>query len=209
MSYNLEIYNGTQDLSNFFAEAKKRKFYNNSSKEMLIDYLSKYEDSKLFLLYYDNEIVGTSVSHSLKELGILGNDAYRIAARTCVLNNKIGGERVLAVRNYRHSPMNHWTSQMLTPACMYHVGLDRPMYISTNTSEIGSQSKVHKIWSNIMFEQGYLKDPIELEYRGLFQTFWRVDVDFYLKKLQENVWPETLDLLSAQFKISNIVGSTV
>ena len=193
--YRFEIYNGSQDLTDFFAGAEAKGFYNNSSKEMLIDYIAKYEDSTLHLLYYKDRIVGTSVSHSLKELGILGKNAYRIAARTCVLNDRIDGERAHTVHNYRHSPMNHWTSQMLTPVCMYHVGLDKPMYISTNTNEVGSQSKVHRIWSTIMHNQGYLKDPIELEYRGLFQTFWRVDVEFYLKKLGENIWPETLDIL--------------
>ena len=195
--YKFEIYNGSQDLTDFFEGAEAKGFYNNSSKEMLIDYIAKYEDSTLHLLYFKDRIVGTSVSHSLKELGILGKNAYRIAARTCVLNDRIDGERAHAVHNYRHSPMNHWTSQMLTPVCMYHVGLDKPMYISTNTNEVGSQSKVHRIWSSIMHKQGYLKDPIELEYRGLFQTFWRVDVEFYLNKLNENIWPETLDILPA------------
>jgi hypothetical protein len=84
---------------------------------------------------------------------------------------------------------------MLTPVCMYAVGLDKPQYISTNTNEVGSQSKVHRIWSKIMHDQGYLKDPIELEYKGSFQTFWRVDVEFYLKKLNENIWPETKEAL--------------
>jgi hypothetical protein len=195
MDYNLEIYNGSQDLTEFFRGAAERGFYNNSSKEMLIDYIKKYEDSTLFLLYYKDKIIGTSVSHSLKELGILGKDAYRIAARTCILNNQIGGERAHAVHNYRHSPMNHWTSQILTPACMYYVGLDTPMYISTNTNTVGSQNKVHRTWTKIMNNQGYLKDPIDLEYKGSFQTFWKVDVKFYLKKLEENIWPETKEIL--------------
>lgn len=189
MDYNLEIYNGSQDLTDFFKGAAEKEFYNNSSKEMLIDYIAKYEDSTLFLLYYKDRIVGTSVSHSLKELGILGKDAYRIAARTCVLNDRIGGERAHTVHNYRHSPMNHWTSQMLTPICIAHA-IDKPVYITTNTSEIGSQNKVHRIWSKIMCDQGYLKNPVEFEYKGLFQTFWKVNTDFYLKKLKENQWPE-------------------
>jgi len=189
--YRLEIYNGTQDLTEFYAGAEAKGFYNNHNKTVLIDYIKNYEDATLFLLYYKDKVVGTSVSHSLKQLGILGKDAHRISARTCVLNNLIDGERAHAVHNYRHSPMNHWTSQMLTPVCMYYVGLDKPQYISTNTLDTGSQSKVHKIWSKIMHNQGYLRDPIELEYKGAFQTFWRVDVEYYLKKLEENMWPET------------------
>jgi hypothetical protein len=85
--------------------------------------------------------------------------------------------------------MNHWTSQMLTPICLAYT-IDKPVYITTNTSEIGSQNKVHRIWSKIMHEQGYLTNPLEFEYKGLFQTFWKVDVKHYLKKLKENQWPE-------------------
>jgi len=152
--YRLEIYNGTQDLTEFYAGAEAKGFYNNHNKTVLIDYIKNYEDATLFLLYYKDKVVGTSVSHSLKQLGILGKDAHRISARTCVLNNLIDGERAHAVHNYRHSPMNHWTSQMLTPVCMYYVGLDKPQYISTNTLDTGSQSKVHKIWSKIMHNHG-------------------------------------------------------
>ncbi len=201
--YKLEMYNGTQDLTDFYKGAAAKGFYNNHNKTVLIDYINKHENANLFLLYYGDNIVGTSVSHSLQQLGILGKNAHRISARTCVLNDIVDGERAHAVHNYRHSPMNHWTSQMLTPVCMHYVGLENPQYISTNTLETGSQSKVHRIWSKIMHNQGYLKDPIELEYKGTFQTFWKVDVDFYMKKLEENMWPETkqaLDVFLTKFK---------
>ncbi len=201
--YKLEVYNGTQDLTDFYKGAEEKGFYNNHNKTVLIDYINKHENATLFLLYYNNAIVGTSVSHSLRQLGILGKNAHRISARTCVLNNKIDGIRSHAVHNYRHSPMNHWTSQMLTPVCMHYVGLDKPQYISTNTLDTADQKRVHLIWAKIMHDQGYLNDPIELEYKGSFQTFWRVDVEFYLKKLQENIWPETelaLDVFLTQLK---------
>jgi len=197
------MYNGTQDLTDFYKGAAAKGFYNNHNKTVLIDYINKHENANLFLLYYGDNIVGTSVSHSLQQLGILGKNAHRISARTCVLNDIVDGERAHAVHNYRHSPMYHWTSQMLTPVCMHYVGLENPQYISTNTLETGSQSKVHRIWSKIMHNQGYLKDPIELEYKGTFQTFWKVDVDFYMKKLEENMWPETkqaLDVFLTKFK---------
>lgn len=201
--YKLDIYNGTQDLTNFYAGAEAKGFYNNHNKTVLIDYIDNHEDATLFLLYYKDNVVGTSVSHSLQQLGILGKDAYRISARTCVINDLVDGERAHAVHNYRHSPMNHWTSQMLTPVCMHYVGIDKPQYISTNTLETGSQSRVHTIWSKIMHDQGYLTDPIELEYKGAFQTFWKVDTKFYMKKLNENMWPETkqaLDIFLTKFK---------
>ena len=47
--WKIEEYNGTQDLNFFFAEAEKKKFYNNSSKEMLLDSLEKEEDSRILI----------------------------------------------------------------------------------------------------------------------------------------------------------------
>ena len=123
------MYNGTQDLTDFYKGAAAKGFYNNHNKTVLIDYINKHENANLFLLYYGDNIVGTSVSHSLQQLGILGKNAHRISARTCVLNDIVDGERAHAVHNYRHSPMNHWTSQMLTPVCMHYVGLENPQYI--------------------------------------------------------------------------------
>jgi hypothetical protein len=190
MNYKLEIYDGSQDLTEFFKTATEKKFYNNNSKEMLIDYIAKYENSTLFLLYYKNKIVGTTVSHSLDELGILGQDAYRVAARTCVFTDMLPGTygkflRTSSVISQNQNP----TSQFLIPICIAYTS-NKPIYITTNDSKIGSQDKVHRIWSKIMHNHGFLTDPIELEYKRLFQTFWKVDVEYFLQKLKENQWPE-------------------
>ena len=76
--FEIKLYNSDIDLSEFFIEAEKKKFYNNSSHEILIDYIQKYEDAKMWCLLYNGKVVGTVVAHKLQELGILGKDAYRI-----------------------------------------------------------------------------------------------------------------------------------
>ena len=47
--FELELYNGSQDLTDFYIEAEKRGYTNNSSHAMLIDYIAKYENASLIL----------------------------------------------------------------------------------------------------------------------------------------------------------------
>lgn len=199
MDYKLEIYNGNQDLTEFYIGATERGFYNNSSKEMLIDYIAKYENSTLFLLYYKNRIVGTSVSHSLKELGILGKNAYRIAARTCLLPH----DNISRIYTYNQIKTHQGPApQMLIPVCIEHVGKDKPMYISSNQNETGSQKVVHRLYCPLMHKIGILGDPIELEYKGTIQYFWPVNVAEYYKQLEQYGWNEAknvLNIFSTQF----------
>ena len=201
--YRLEVYDGTQDLEDWYEGAAARGFYNNHNKTVLIDYIDKHEDATLILLYYKDRVIGTTITHSLRQLGILGKDAHRIAARTALLIERVDDIRGHKVHNNDRSPMNHHTSQMLTPACFYYLGLDKPMYVSTNNLETASQRKVHRTWAKIMHRHGYLKDPFELEYKGAFQTFWKVDVEHWLSDLSKVQWPESkavLDVFAAQLK---------
>jgi hypothetical protein len=192
--FELKLYNNDIDLSDFYKEAEKKKFYNNSSQEMLIDYISKYEDAKLWLLLYDKKVVGTVVAHRLRELGILGKDAYRIGARTCVLTHLIGKQRVKSLKGKTDIHYSH-ASQFLLPACIEGVGKDKPLYLSTHTGNIGSQNKVHNFWAKHFHIAGVLENPIELEYRGSFQTFWKVNVDKFYETLRLSRWPEAEDVI--------------
>ena len=192
--FELKLYNNDIDLSDFYKEAEKKKFYNNSSQEMLIDYISKYEDSKLWLLFYNKKVVGTVVAHRLRELGILGKDAYRIGARTCVLTHLIGKQRVKSLKGKTDIHYSH-ASQFLLPACIEGVGKDKPLYLSTHTGNVGSQNKVHNFWAKHFQIAGVLENPIELEYRGSFQTFWKVNVDKFYETLRLSRWPEAENVI--------------
>lgn len=192
--FELKLYNNDIDLSDFYKEAEKKKFYNNSSQEMLIDYISKYEDAKLWLLLYDKKVVGTVVAHRLRELGILGKDAYRIGARTCVLTHLIGKQRVKSLKGKTDIHYSH-ASQFLLPACIEGVGKDKPLYLSTHTGNIGSQNKVHNFWAKHFHIAGVLENPIELDYRGSFQTFWKVNVDKFYETLRLSRWSEAEDVI--------------
>lgn len=195
--FELELYNGSQDLTDFYIEAEKRGYTNNSSHAMLIDYIAKYEDAKLILFKNNNRIIGTAVTHSLREMGILGSNAYRIAARTCVLTNLIEGPRKhLSLRRIKDVPHDHPASQFLIPACLKALPDNSVPYITTHTGGVGKQNAVHNLWAKVWQDKGLLKDPIEMEYKGSFQTFWRVDIEHFWKTFTPVQWQESQDALN-------------
>ena len=190
--YRFEIYDGSQDLTQWYKDAEEKNFYNNSSDEMLVNWVKKQEEGTLFLLYYKDNIVGNSVVHKLSGLDILGKNAYRIGARTCLIRDKIDGGRVYAPAN---GPINHHTCQMLLPVCIEHVGRDKPVYISTHEGGVGSQDRVHKVWTYFTNKLGITTDTLELEYKEKFQTFRRIDVERMYQLLREDRWPEAEEIL--------------
>jgi hypothetical protein len=62
------------------------------------------------------------------------------------------------------------------------------MYISTHTGGVGKQNAVHRVWTKAQVNAGILTDPIELEYKGSFQTFWKLDVDKFEEIINANKW---------------------
>lgn len=189
--WKIETYDGSQNMEDFYAEAIKKEFYNNSNTNILFETLNNADnnDTVLHLLYYKERIVGTVVTHNLKELGILGKDAYRIASRTCVLTHLIDDWKP-GMKLFSWLTWNHPTAQFLIPACIKTVGRDKPMYISTHNGGIGKQNAVHKLWSKAQIQAGILTDSVELEYKGHIQTFWKFDVERFTEILSEKRWPE-------------------
>ena len=41
-----------------------------------------------------------------------------------------------------------------------------------------------------MHRLGYLIDPVELDYRNNFQTFWKINTQKWINDLRTHVWPE-------------------
>ena len=199
--WKIEIYNGTQNLEQWFQDAASKKYHNNSSKETLLDYLQNEEDTTLFLLYNNDRIVGNFVTHKLRSLGILGANAHRIAARMCVINDfiegprKISGMRSLNNTNY-HDHINH---QFLYAVGIKYLGLDTPMYVSSHPSSVGSQKIVHNKYCPKLKEFGLLHEPIELEYRNHFQFFWKLDTNKWWNTFLQQQWPESKDCLDIFF----------
>jgi hypothetical protein len=154
---------------------------------------------QVWLLYYNEIIVGSIAAHSLEELGVLG-DAYRIAARTCTFDDLIGQRKTLRTPNTIIAKHQNLTAQFLLPLCIEWAGKDKNLYISSNENDTGTQKYVHRLYCPGLKKVNVLEESIELEYRGAIQSFWRMNVPEFYRQMEEFWWPEAraaLDLYRA------------
>jgi hypothetical protein len=169
------------DLTEFYATAKAKGFENNSSQQMLVDSLAKEKCWAVWILYYYNKAVGSVAAHSFSEMG---EDAFRIAARTCVFSDHI------PIPNLRTKNQivthQHVTSQFLIPACIFWVPPNAKLYITSNKNSTGTQRLVHNIFGPAMEATGQMKRVKEIYYRGTKQTVWEFYTDKFLEELNRN-----------------------
>ena len=78
--YNIIPWTEDLDLTDFYAEAERKGFVNNSSQEAMIDCFKHENKWRVWILYYNDRAVGSVAAHSIEE-------GYRICARTCVLTH--------------------------------------------------------------------------------------------------------------------------
>jgi hypothetical protein len=175
------------DMAEFYAEASRRNFENNASRKMLVDSISNSNRWCVWILYCDERIVGTAAAHSLPELG---DSAYRICARTCVLTNWLDGVygSTLRTKNVIIDHQNP-TAQFFIPAQIEWAGPDADLYISTNSSEIASQRSVNNTFARLLEKTEVLKLTTTKEYRGHLQNFWKLNTNLFLEQLnQKDRW---------------------
>ena len=101
--YKLVTWTPELDLTDFYAEAESRGFVNNASQKMLVDSLAKEREWCVLILYHNDKAVGSVGAHSLPELG---NNAYRICARTCVFTNLLPFQQL---RSLKYTCQEHQT----------------------------------------------------------------------------------------------------
>jgi hypothetical protein len=172
------------DLTDFYISAAERGFENNSNQQILVDCFQKEIRSRVWILYYKDEAVGSVAAHSLPELG---PNAYRICARTCVFTDRLP-IATLRARGKTIQQHQNATAQFFIPACIEWCGIDSDMFISTNESPIASQRLVHRIYCPALVETGALTKHCELLYRGHTQTFWKLNAEVFLDQLKQNPW---------------------
>lgn len=178
--YKITKWSPDLDLSEFYATAEAKGFTNNSSQKMLVDSLAKEKEWAVWILYYNNKAVGSVGAHSFPEMG---NDAYRIAARTCVFTDMIP-TRSLRTRN-QIITHQHVTSQYFIPTCISWAPPRSSLYITSNENSVGTQRLVHRIFGPAMEETGQMKRVIELEYRGSLQTVWQLYPGKFFTELEK------------------------
>ena len=195
MDYKIIPYEENLDLANFYQNAKQKGFANNSSKKILIDSISKEREWQVWFLQYKNKIVGSTAAHSFDEMG---ENSYRILARTCVFTDELPINNVRTKKQIvEHQSV---TPQFFMPACIEWVGLqgkpyggysldNKKLYITTNENEEGSQKLVHKIWAPMLAKSGCLEYVKDLNYRNTPQSIWRLNPRVFLSQLyKQRLW---------------------
>jgi hypothetical protein len=168
------------DLTEFYATAKSKGFINNASQQMLVDSIAKEKSWAVWLLYYYDKAVGSVAAHSFPEMG---EDAFRIAVRTCVFSDHIP---IPSIRTKNQIITHqHITSQFLIPVCIKWAPPWANLYITSNENSVGTQRLVHNIFGPAMEESGQMKRIKEIEYRGTKQTVWELFPGKFLEELNK------------------------
>jgi hypothetical protein len=149
---------------------------------MLIDCFRNEREWCVWILYYNNEPVGSVAAHSFND--VMGENSYRIAARTCVLTDKLPLNS-LRTKN-QIITHQHVTSQFLIPACLEWVPSNARVFITSNESGVGAQKLVHKIFCPVMEKEGQMKKIKDIFYRGTLQTVWELFPNYFYQSLMEN-----------------------
>lgn len=176
--YNIVKWTPDLDLTEFYATAEAKGFVNNASQKMLVDSLAKEKEWCVWILYYNDKAIGSVGAHSFPEMG---DNAYRIAVRTCVFTDMIPTS-TLRTKN-QIVTHQHVTSQFLIPACIEWAPKGSNLYITSNESSVGTQRLVHRIFGPAMESTGQMKRITEIEYRGTNQTVWQLYPDIFLSEL--------------------------
>jgi hypothetical protein len=179
--YKVVPWTSNLDLTNFYATALARGFENNASQKMLVDCFNNEREKQVWILYYNNVAVGSVAAHSFDD--VMGEDSYRIAARTCVFSDMLP-HRSLRTRN-EIVTHQHVTSQFLIPACISWTPPWANLYITSNENDAGTQKLVHKIFAPAMEKSGQMKRVKDVDYRGTSQTVWQLFPDRFLDELNK------------------------
>jgi len=189
--YKIITWTEDLDLSRFYAIAAAKGFVNNASQKMLIDSFKNEREKQVWILYYNDNAVGSVAAHSFDEMG---ENCYRIAARTCVFSDLlprsadriedavgIGGLRtVKGIVTHQNV-----TSQFLIPACLEWVPKGSSLYITSNENESGTQRLVHRIFGPEMEKTGQMRRIKDMQYRGTQQTVWQFFPDAFWETINK------------------------
>jgi hypothetical protein len=182
--FEIKPWSAELDLTEFYATAEAKGFVNNSSQRMLVESLAKEKNWCVWILYYNDRAIGSVGAHSFPEMG---ENAYRIAVRTCVFTDALGGVygnslRTKSVITENQNP----TAQFLIPVCIEWCPAGSNMYITSNESKVGTQRRVHSIFGPLMEREGMMKRVKDIEYRGHIQTVWQLLPDKFNEVLNKH-----------------------
>ena len=179
--YEVIKFSEDMNLDAFYDKAKKQGYENNSNKKIMVDSLKGERASQVFIMFYNNNPVGSVACHSFD---IMGDNSYRICARVCVLTKELPELNLRTINHIKTG--QHYTAQFLIPACIDWCPKNADLYITSNKSEVASQRLVHQLYMPALEESGQVSYVKDVYYRGHVQSIWKFHTDVFFKILNDN-----------------------
>mgnify|MGYP003650645901 CR=1 FL=1 len=167
------------DLSEFYAEATRRGFLNNSSQKAMIDCFRTEREWNAWILYEDDRAIGSVAAHSFDEVMPGG---YRILTRVCTFAESRKDKGLITPKRLIAEHQN-LTDQFLLPQCLEWVGSKGRVFSTSNASKEASQRLVHSYYFPTLTKLDIVSKVKDVYYRGTDQTVWEIHPDKFLENL--------------------------
>ena len=177
--YKLLDWNESLDLTEFYNEAGRRGFENNSSQKKMIDCFKNEREWKVWILYQNEKAVGSVAAHSFDDMF---PGSYRICARTCSFGEARPNNAITTVNRLIREHQN-LTAQFFIPVCIQWAGENKDLYITSTNSQLASQRLVHNIYFPTLAKIGTVEKIGNIFYRNTDQTAWKLNVEIFLNQL--------------------------
>lgn len=168
------------DLTNFYNEASRRGFVNNSSQKAMIDCFRNEREWNAWILYNDDSAVGSVAAHSFDDVMPGG---YRILTRVCTFAEERKGAGLITPKRLVAEHQN-LTDQFLLPQCIEWVGGRGRMFATSNASKEASQRLVHSYYFPTLAKLGIVSKIKDVHYRHTDQTVWEIHPDKFYANLK-------------------------
>jgi hypothetical protein len=168
------------DLSEFYAEAGRRGFVNNSSQKNMIDCFRNEREWNAWILYNKDNAVGSVAAHSFDDVMPGG---YRILTRVCTFAEERKDKGLITPKRLVAEHQN-LTDQFLLPQCIEWVAGRGRMFATSNASKEASQRLVHNYYFPTLAKLDIVTKVKEVYYRYTDQTVWEIHPDKFLENLE-------------------------
>ena len=178
--YKIVEWNENLDLSEFYLEAGKRGFINNSSQKAMIDCFRNEREWNAWVLYENDRAIGSVAAHSFDDV-IPGG--YRILTRVCTFAEARKDKGLITPKRLVAEHQN-LTDQFLLPQCIEWAGNKGRMFATSNASKEASQRLVHSYYFPTLAKIGIVSKIKEVHYRHTDQTVWEIHPDAFFANLE-------------------------
>jgi len=179
--YNLVEWSPELDLTDFYNEASRRGFVNNSSQKAMIDCFNNEQEWMVWILYENNCAIGSVAAHSFNDVMPEG---YRILTRVCTFAEARKDKGLITPKRLIAEHQN-LTDQFLLPKCIEWVAGRGRMFATSNASKEASQRLVHSYYFPTLAKLGIVEKIKDVHYRHTDQTVWEIHADKFFENLEK------------------------